>query len=289
MDGSSQPELPSTRARPSAGSSWVKSFLRDPLLHFLLLGALIFVVDWATRADANSARVIVVDAKVRNELKTFFHDGQGRDPTESELKVLVDRWVYNEVMYREALALGLDKGDDMFRSRLELKLRSMLIDNVVVDPPTEDDLRKWLDANRERYTAPRRFDFVQFHVEGSDADAHAQAEALASRIKGAAVPAQYEDEVRIYRDRSQDNIASVFGTDFAAQLIGADGNWVALHSNTGWHVARVLDDKPPVDPDFAAIKPQLEAEWRKAQQNRLAAEAFHRIRDRYDIRIEQPS
>lgn len=289
MDGSSQPDLSTARARPTRQSSWVKKVLRDPLLHFLVLGALIFVADWATRSDANNARVIVVDDKVRNELTAFFRDGQGRDPTESELKVLTDRWVYNEVMYREALALGLDKGDEMFRSRLELKLRSMLIDNVVVDPPTDDDLRKWLDANRERYSAPRRFDFVQFQVEGSDSEAHAKAVALASQLKGDAVPAEYDEEVRIYRDRSQDNIASVFGSDFATGLIGGAGGWVALHSNTGWHVARMLDDKPPVEADFKAIKPQLEAEWRKAQQNRLAAEAFHRIRDRYDIRIENPS
>lgn len=289
MDGSSQSDLRSTDAPSAKKKSWIGSVLRDPLLHFLLLGALIFVVDWATRSDANNTRVIVVDKQVRQNLTTLFRDGQGREPSDKELDVLIDRWIYDEVMYREALALGLDKGDDMFRSRLELKLRAMLIDNVVVDPPTDDALRAWFEAHRDRYTAPRRFDFMQFHVEGSDAEAHAQAAALASQLKGETVPVAYQDEVRIYRNRSQENIVSIFGNDFATGLIGAAGGWVAVHSTTGWHVARVLEDKPPAEPAFDAIKPQLEAEWLKSEQKRLAAEAFRRIRDHYDIRIEQPS
>lgn len=289
MDVASPLNVQSVDGRSVVKTPWIKTVLREPLLHFLLIGAVIFVVDGATRSKADNAHVIVVDDKVRTELSEQFKVGQGRQPTEDELRVLIDRWVYDEVMYREAVALGLDKGDEMFRSRLELKMRAMLIDNVIVNPASDEDLRQWLEANRQRYTAPRRFDFVQFQIEGPEAQAQARAEAVASQIKGEAVPPQYDEAVRIYRDRSQENIASVFGEAFAAGLLGAQDKWVAVHSTTGWHVARLLDDKPPVEPDFDAIKPQLEADWRKFQENRLAREAFHDIRERYDVRIGQPS
>lgn len=278
-----------TEVRSNSKESWVKSLLREPLLHFLVLGALIFIADWAVRSDANNARIIVIDDGVRNNLTTLFREGQGREPTPEELKALVDRWIYEEVMYREALALGLDKGDQMFRSRLELKMRALLIDNVTLDPPTDDELRQWLDSHRDRYAAPRRFDFVQFKIVGDDAEARTKATEIAAHLTGADVPSEYRDDVRIYRDRSRDNIASVFGEAFTNGLLGAAGKWVPVQSNTGWHVARMLDDKPAFEPDFEAIKPQLAADWRKFNQTKRAADAFNEIRGHYEIRTKDAS
>lgn len=266
--------------RPSA-----RALLREPLLHFLAIGALIFGLDQAVRSDRASPRVIVVDHKVQGELTKLFEDGQGRKPTPDEMKVLIDRWIYNEVMYREAVALGLDKGDEMFRSRLELKLRMMLIDNVVLDPPSDDELKKWLQDNRDRFTAPRRFDFVQIFLEGDDGEGRATE--LASRLVDGAIPAPYNESTRFYKNRTRDNIAMVFGDQFAAGLVDSGSNgWHALRSPDGWHVAQLLDDKPAVEPDFESMKPQLEADWRKATQKRLAGEAFRDIRARYNIRVE---
>lgn len=94
-----------------------RALLREPLLHFLVIGGLVFAADQLLLSDADKARVIVVDDKIWDELIGQFERGKGRKPTDDELKVLLDRWIYNEVMYREALALGLDKGDEMFRSR----------------------------------------------------------------------------------------------------------------------------------------------------------------------------
>jgi hypothetical protein len=241
------------------------------------------------RSDSNSSRVIVVDGPVRDTLIGLFRQGQGREPTPDEFKILLDRWIYEEVMYREALALGLDKGDPMFRSRLELKMRALLIDNVVLDPPTDEDLRQWLNSHLDRYAVPRRFDFVQFKIDGNEDDARSKATALAAQLTGADIPQEYKEVVRIYQDRSRDNIASVFGETFADKLVDAAGKWVAIESTTGWHVARMLDDKPAVEPNFEAIKPQLAADWRKFNQTKRAADAFNAIREHYEIRTKDAS
>lgn len=269
--------------------SWVKAWLHEPLVHFLCIGALIFVVDQAVRSDADSPRVIVIDAGVRDDLVTLFETSRGRKPTAEEYDALVDGWLYDEVMYREAVALGLDKGDDMFRSRLELKLRAMLINNVALDPPTDADLRTWFEANRDRYTAPRRFDFVQFQIDGEEPERTA-AELAAGMREGTnngVIPAAYENRARFYLNRSRDNIAAVFGEDFAAALLdGPEHTWRAVPSAAGWHVARVRAEKPAIDPDFESLKPRLAAEWRSFHSKRLAREAFQEIRDRYEVRRE---
>jgi len=265
----------------------IRTWLREPLLHFMLIGALIFGVDQAVRAERSGARTIVVNDAVRSQLIAQFKQGKGREPSEEEMRVLLDRWIYDEVMYREALALGLDKGDPMFRSRLELKLRSMLIDNVVADPPTDDQLRAWMTANPGRYSAPRRYDFAIFPANGDDAAAEKRAREMARRLRSDEEPESDEDVVQFFKNRSGENIAEVFGEAFAEGLVNGGGNrWHPLRSSSGWQVVRLDADKPAVVPDFATLKPQLLADWQRYEQKRLAGEAFREIRARYDIRME---
>ena len=270
--------------------SWITTWLREPLVHFLVIGALIFVVDEAVRSDDDNPRVIVIDDAVRAELVALFEDARGRPPSDREYEILVDAWLYDEVMYREAVVLGLDKGDDMFRSRLELKLRSMLLDSVVLEPATDADLRAWLEANRDRYAVPQRFDFEQFQV--ADADAEQTALQLASHLRNegnnnGVVPEAYKERVRVYRNRSRDNIAAVFGTGFAHGLLNGEARtWRAVRAEGGWHVARVRAERPAIEPDFDALKAKLEADWRSFHTRRLAREAFQDIRDSYEIRRE---
>lgn len=266
-----------------------RPWLREPLLHFLAIGLLIFALDRFARSGDDDPRLIVIDDAVRAELVALFAEGRGRKPTDKEYEFLVERWLYDEVMYREALALGLDKGDVMFRSRLELKLRAMLINSVQVDPPTEEDLRRWFEANRARYTTPPRFDLVQFPVDGDDPERTASA--LAATLGGSkddsAIPVEYEGALRHYKGRSRDNIAAVFGDDFAALLLQGDTErWRALRSEGGWHVAQVRGERPQVAPDFEALKPRIRAEWTKYHNRRLAGEAFEEIRRSYEIRRE---
>ncbi len=265
----------------------LKAFLREPLLHFLLIGLLIFAVDKAVSSDAQNARVIVLDKDTRSGLIRKFIEKQGRVPDIDEIDELIDAWIYDEVMYRQAVALGLDKGDEMFRSRLELKLRSMLIDNAVIDPPTDAQLKQWLEQNRAMYSAPRRYDFMQIKIDGDDGVAETEATNLAKYWRNGAISEDYAGKELYYRDRTRENIAQVFGASFAKGLLDPDDTyWHAVKANDGWHVARVQQDKPAIEPDFATLKPQLEADWRKAALKQKAQDAYKDIRNSYAIRIE---
>lgn len=268
-------------------SARITSWLREPLLHFLVLGGLIFAIDHVVSAREDNARVIVIDDALTGTLATLFEEGRGRMPTDEELSPLVYRWLQNEVLYREALALGLDQGDEMIRERMILKMRMLVFNDVAVDEPDEARLRRWFEANRARYDIPQRYDFVQFRVPGSDTDARASAGRLADRLPADDVPDQFSQDVRQYRGRTRANIATMFGDDFAAAFDGEPVNgWQALPSDEGWHIARVTAVHDPVPASFESLKPRIAADWRQQQSRAQVLEALKEMREKYEIRWE---
>lgn len=266
-----------------------RQWFREPLLHFLLIAVAIFAVDYATGGGRDTRRVVLVDDALRGQLTAMFDEGQGRPPSAQELDQLVYRWVQNEVIYREALALGLDKGDDMIRERLVTKMRTVLLENVVVDKPPADELERWFADNRQFYDLPATFDVAQFAVPGG-ADAEARARALAAAAGSRPVTGPEADAVRTYQARSEANVADMFGAEFAAALAAAPvGQWQALPSNAGWHVARVTAATPALPAALADVRGQAEVEWRAVQARRQMAEALTAIRDRYEVRVVPPA
>ena len=148
----------------SVNSIRLQTALREPLLHFLILGAAIFGVDQWRNADSDSASDIVVTAKVQQEAKAIFEAGMKREPKPEELKVLLDRWVDNEILYREGLQLGLDRGDSGIRDRVIFKAMSVTQAGIVLPEVDEAGLKAWFESNRERYDTPARFDFLEAAV-----------------------------------------------------------------------------------------------------------------------------
>ncbi|MEL6216418.1 MAG: hypothetical protein AAFQ99_12175, partial [Pseudomonadota bacterium] len=177
----------------------VPGLLREPLVHFILIAGLVFALDYAVRGQQEDPREIVVDAVTYEELLNVFKEGKGRLPTEAEMGTVLLKWSENEVLYREAQRLGLDKGDDMIRSRLILKIRNILFSNVVTPTPSEQDLRDWLEANRQRYDRPALFDVEQVAV--PSATDRLAAEQMAERINDIGLTPELANDVRRYQRR----------------------------------------------------------------------------------------
>ncbi|WP_088360705.1 MULTISPECIES: peptidylprolyl isomerase [Rhodomicrobium] len=259
------------------------SLLREPLLHFAVLGLLIFAVDAYLRWQADERHVIRLDAGVEKSLVSLFREGQGREPTEAEVSMLVHRWLQNEVYYREALTMGLDKGDEMIHSRLILKMREVVLNNIVVSPPSEEELRAWFEANRSRYEVPERYDFSQALVAG-DAGAREAAEKALPASDGEPVAAPYADQLRSYGERSRENIADMFGESFAVALLAERApQWRAVQSPLGWHVVRLDAVHPAVPATYETIKANVRADWEGMQKTAAAFEAIREMRKRYTV------
>src|SRR5688500_13425857 len=135
------------------------AWLREPLLHFALLGALLFGIDSLLANREGDPRIIEVDAEVDAHAIQVFKDARAKEPTSDELYSLRKVWLDNEVLYREGVALGLDKGDKAIRERVIFKALSMVDAGVTLPALEETTLRKWFEAQRQKDEEPPRFYF----------------------------------------------------------------------------------------------------------------------------------
>src|SRR5258707_13840720 len=121
--------------------------MREPLLHFLVLGGVLFGIDHFLVGNADDPHLIVVGADVDTEAKETFQAARGREPNAEELEALHRVWLDNEVLYREGLALQVDKGDPAIRERVIFKALSVIDSNVKLPPADEKVLRVWFESH----------------------------------------------------------------------------------------------------------------------------------------------
>ena len=258
---------------------------RQPLFQFLVLGLILFFLDsWLLDREDDPRRIVIDDAKYL-ELAGVFRDNQGREPTDAEMAELTLQWAQNEVLYREARLMGLDKGDEMIRNRLVLKLRNIFF-NRVEDPVAEaGELEAWFEANRARYDLPEMYDWEQVFL-GADLTAEQASETL-EEFTAEAVPERFETVVRRYPHRPFINIETLFGEADAVRLTSENaGDWLAADSPKGWHAARVTKTYPAKPAVFADFEHRVRREWQKETMDLELRSAMAAMASGYDIRVE---
>lgn len=269
----------------SVNSTRLQTALREPLLHFLILGAAIFGIDQWRNADRESASDIVVTAKVQQEAKAIFEAGMKREPKPEELKVLLDRWVDNEILYREGLQLGLDRGDSGIRDRVIFKAMSVTQAGIVLPEVDEAGLKAWFESNRERYDTPARFDFLEAAVP-SDTKLEAMQRFVLALNSNQDEPG-IESSLRVFRDRPRSNLLQSYGKDFTEAIEQLKpGQWQVLVSNDGPRVIRLENLKPAVAADFEAVKVKLYQDWKDEMTSQRSKELIREMGKKYQIRQE---
>lgn len=269
----------------SVNSTRLQTALREPLLHFLILGAAIFGVDQWRNAGSETASDIVVTAKVHQEAKAIFESGMKREPKPEELKVLLDRWVDNEILYREGLQLGLDRGDSGIRDRVIFKAMSVTQAGIVLPEVDEAGLKAWFESNRERYDTPARFDFLEAAVP-SDTKLEALRRFAVALNSNQDEPG-IESSLRVFRDRPRSNLLQSYGKEFTAAIEQLKpGQWQVLLSSDGPRVIRLETLKPAVAADFEAVKVKLYQDWKDEMTSQRSKELIREMGKKYQIRQE---
>jgi hypothetical protein len=267
------------------------SFFREPLVHFLIFGALLFALDrWTGESDAESR--IDVDARQIERLQQAFAAQWRRAPSAEELRGLVEQHIEEEVLYREALSLGLDDDDTIVRRRLAQKMQFLIEDTTEPATPTEADLTGYFEAHRAEFrTAPfLTFSHVYFSADRrADAAADARA-ALATiardpgSVRGDPFMLRYD-----YADVTRDDVARLFGGEFADALFALttdDGIWQGpVRSGYGWHLVRVVAKTTPAEPAFADVREGVLAAWLDDARRRANRENLDRLRAQYEIAV----
>lgn len=278
----------------------MKRILSDPLLHFLLIGIVIFAVSYAVNPPApdESNRIVIDGARIAR-LRENITLLQGRPATDEEVAAVVDSTVREEVLYREALVMGLDQDDTVIRNRMIEKMR-FLTENVGDPPlPSDDQLRAYFAANAERFRLPASMTFEQVYfspdVRGDRAPA--DAEAAVARLRARGTPSSPEALAAIgdplplwtrYEVMSTADISIAFGEDFLAGITGLqEGEWRApVRSRYGWHAVRVLARAAARDPSLEEVRTQVETAYLDELRRTANEDRYRQMRERYEVVVE---
>jgi len=269
---------------PPAAGKRLLAWLQEPLLHFVLLGAVLFAADHWLVGRRDDPRRIVVSAAVDQEAKTLFKNARGREPNADELKALRQVWLDNEVLYREGLALQVDKGDTAIRERVIFKSLS-LVDAALKRPDiTEAELRQWFEKRRAEYDEPARFDFQEAALAEDSTEAAVRAFVQALN-KG--MPGDAKAGLRVFKGRPHANIVESYGADFAKAIEAAPpGEWQALATPDGWRAMR-LDAVTPAKPaQFEEMRGVVMQDWNDKTMADLRTGQVRALARKYKIETE---
>ncbi|HUQ02937.1 MAG TPA: peptidyl-prolyl cis-trans isomerase [Kofleriaceae bacterium] len=280
-------------------SGW-KALAREPLVHFVAIGVALFIVDhWRATAEPRPTATlaagtresprapIVVDARAQAQIVERAERRLGHAPATDELAAETERWIDEEILYREALARGLDRDDPVIHERIASRMSFVLEQGVVVRDPDEGELRRYFDEHRDQWTVPQRVDFTHVFVAGDDAAARARIDALAAELAAGAPPERLGDRFtggHRYRGRRVADLALAFGDTFAAGLDAQPpGVWERRPSRYGWHLVRVDHTEAARSADFAAARLDVRKAWIEAHRARETNAALARMRAGWEV------
>ena len=267
--------------------------LREPLAHFLAIGALMFAL-YALVGDRNrDPAAIVVGQGQIDTMTALFERTWRRAPTPEEVKTLIDGYVREEVLYREGVALGLDRGDQLIRRRVAQKLEFLAESMNGFPEPSEAALQAYLDGHRERFASPVRITFRQVYL-GTTADADtnrllAQLNKLGDAEAAAGMGRPTQLDARMDLAPSTD-IARAFGARFAQSLAAMPaGSWTGpIASDYGLHLVRVTERAEARAPTLDEVREIVKREWLREELAAANERYYEGLRARYTVRIEHP-
>jgi PPIC-type PPIASE domain len=270
--------------QPEAPAPGRRGWLREPLLHFVLIGAALFALDHVVNGSEDDDRTIVVDAAVDQEAQKIFRDARGRAPNADELYALRRAWLENEVLYREGLALQMDKGDKAIKDRVIFKALSAINAGVKLPPVDDAQLRAWFEQNRAKYDEPARYDFAEAVLVGDSSQAAAVAFAAALN---AGTPGDTQAGLRVFEGRPHANIVSSYGAEFAAALEASPpGQWRALPHADAWRVMKLQAATPAKAASFEALRGPVLQDWTDAVLAEQRSAAVRELAKKYTVRTE---
>lgn len=267
----------------------VADLLREPLVHFLAAGALLFVAMSGRPPDAGERRIVVDEAAVSGLVNRYVQAFR-RPPTDEELDGLIRDYVRGEVYYREALRLGLDQDDEVIKKRLRNKMLAIAGAEAEATRPSDADLQSLLDKNPARYAEPPRYTLEQRYLGQDSPTLRAR---IATAIQQGAIANLPSESIPLpvrLENSALIDIATQFGDDFAAALEKApQGRWTGpVVSGFGLHLVRIEKRVTPPLPKLADIRQRLENDWRSAAVRKAEEDNLSDLLKGYDVVIERP-
>jgi peptidyl-prolyl cis-trans isomerase C len=277
----------------------MKKCLNEPLIHFLLIGALLFGLYSLLNpqeVDVADNRIVVSSGDIER-LSANWEKKLQRPPTAEELQALVDAYIREEVYYREAIALGLDQDDTVLRRRMMQKMEFLTNDLADLANPDEATLKQYLLENKSKYELPARISFSHIYFSYGKrgdqifGDAATALNEIRSNADPDAISFESGDPFMHQSALTLEEpyeIARLFGQQFAEQLfqLEAEGWQGPLESSYGLHLVRISEKVATRMPEQVAVIEKVRADWMLEQRQKANSEIYRRFKQRYEIVVE---
>jgi hypothetical protein len=266
-----------------------RGWARQPLVHFLLGGLAIFALfAWRGEPADPASRAIRLTREDQAQLALGVERMMGRAPDQGELDSLIERWVHDEVLYREALRLGLEQDDPVIRRRLAQKMDILAASAAETETPSDAQLQKWLEQHPDRFTPDTALSLDQLYF-----GERAAAAAALGRLRGGANWRELGEPVTLPRSlaaTSRTVVSDQFGAQFAraVERIEPGAGWHGpIETPLGWHLVRLRARTVGALPSLASVRGRVEDDWR-TETERARKEAGYRVlRDAYSVVIDR--
>lgn len=270
--------------------------LKEPLLHFLLIGAVLFVAyGLVNREEEADPQSISVSAGHVEHLASTFAKTWQRPPTQDELKGLIDQFVKEEILSREAVKLGLDRDDAVIRRRLQQKMEFVTEDLLATAEPTDADLSDYLGKHPDPFREDPMFTFQQVFLnpERRGKTIESDAAKLLKELKAGADAAESGDATLLSSSMEKarkSQVAGSFGRDFADALDrGTVGEWTGpVASSFGLHLVLIEDRTAGRLPELAEIRDAVRREWENDRRKEASRSFMDGLLKQYKVTIESP-
>jgi hypothetical protein len=272
------------------------SWLKEPLLHFLVLGALIFLA-YQNLADPGSSReqIFISKGQQANLLNTFSRTWQ-RAPTPDEFQGLLRDYIRQEIAYRESTSMGLDQNDIVIRRRLRQKLELLAEDVASLVAPGDADLRQYLDDHVEDFMVEPRLSLRQIYFSRDRRGVSARQDALdlLQRMDTLADEADTEllgDPLPLPAEMTgmrESEVSRYFGKVFTDGLMGLKpGQWSGpVESGFGLHLVIIDERVPARAPELEEVRETVQREWMSERRQEAVDGLYERLAENYTIEIE---
>ena len=289
---SSRKKLPKTNDQKSL------RFLREPLIHFFVLGLAVFglhaVLDRKPVTIVDDPYLVEVSSADIEWMWTLLNKKMGREPTGQDLKGQVNQLIREQILSREAVAMGLDEGDIVVRRRLVQKVEFLFKDLSAVTEPTEDDLRNYYAKNRTKYEMPPQVTFSQvyFSIDSRGVDGAKQAaQALTKEGHDPSKASTLGDASMLSPECVQCSTREIInrlGTDFVKAVENLEpGSWYGpIRSTYGFHAVYIYARQEAILPKLDNIIDRVRNDWMFENQEENARRVYGEIRSRYRVLLE---
>ncbi len=275
--------------------------MREPLLHFLILGVIIYLVFRIASNGASNRHddeIIITAGKIETLITGWTNTWQ-RPPTQEELEGLIEDSIKEEIFYREALTLGLDRDDTIIRRRLRQKMEFLSEDIAALSEPTEGELKSFLAKNPDLFRTQMQLTFSHIYFSKDIRGESATSDAL-SLLAGLAGngetsdPATFGDTILLphhYESLPINEVERLFGHGFAAKVVELEpGRWEGpVESGYGLHLVFLHERTEGRIPELSEARETVQTQWFAVKRREMNDSIYKRLREKYSVTIEQPN